>query len=159
MSKITPELVFAICITESSLNPWATRYEPNWRWGATPLKFSKKLGITEDTERVQQATSWGLMQVMGTVARELGFLKELPRLCDPVLSLTYGIKKLKTIEKRYPNHLDEIIAAYNAGSPRRELKKNRFVNQDYVDKVFKNLERVDKNLEYYIAAYKLLNSP
>ena len=60
------ELVYAICQVESSLNPSAIRHEPRYRW---------LVGDNETmspTERQDQMTSWGLMQVIGAVARELG---------------------------------------------------------------------------------------
>ena len=47
------------------------------------------------------------------------------------------VKLIKKLQKRYTQE-DEIIAAYNAGSARK-LEDGSFRNQDYVDKVYKNM--------------------
>jgi soluble lytic murein transglycosylase-like protein len=39
-----------------------------------------------------RATSWGLMQVMGQSARELGYREFIPELCDPASGLYWGCK-------------------------------------------------------------------
>ena len=78
------ELVYAICQVESSLNPTATRHEPHYRW---------LVGDNETmspTERQGQMTSWGLMQVMGAVARELGHIGPFEDLLHPPTGLFYG---------------------------------------------------------------------
>lgn len=113
---INPQVVRAICIVESGLDPWATRFEPNWSWLLTPKKWSALLRITEKTESIHQATSWGLMQVMGTVAREEGYTGALPRLCIPEIGLEYGCRKLKKLIEKY-KELPLALAAYNAGVP------------------------------------------
>lgn len=49
-----------------------------------------------ETEAKQRATSWGLMQIMGQTARELGYIgRYLSALCDPAIGLDYGCKKLQ----------------------------------------------------------------
>lgn len=107
------DLIKAVVQVESSWNPWATRFEPGWKYFLDPFRY--KWGTNEMTERVHQQTSWGLMQIMGTVARELGYQGSLPRLCDPQLGLELGAKKLQASIKRYGNVGG--IQAYNAGKP------------------------------------------
>lgn len=131
------ELVYAICQVESSLNPLATRYEPHFRW---------LVGDNEamsPSERHDQMTSWGLMQVMGSVARELGHTGPLPDLLIPSTGLFYGCLHLRRFRAKYDIWPD-VIAAYNAGSPRRVAGSvGPYVNQSYVDKVlaaWNNLE-------------------
>lgn len=131
------ELVYAICHVESSLNPTATRYEPHFRW---------LVGDNETmspSERHDQMTSWGLMQVMGSVARELGHTGPLPDLLIPSTGLFYGCLHLRRFRAKYDIWPD-VIAAYNAGSPRRVAGSvGPYVNQSYVDKVlaaWNNLE-------------------
>jgi soluble lytic murein transglycosylase-like protein len=69
--SLDPALVCAVCEQESAWNPWAIRYEPGFlaRYVA-PLFTAGKISATEAYAR---SFSWGLMQVMGQVAREHGF--------------------------------------------------------------------------------------
>src|SRR5665213_3230992 len=86
--SLEPALVCAVIEQESAWNPWAVRYEPGFlsRYVA-PLYTAGKLSAMEAYTR---SMSWGLMQVMGQVAREFGFKEaSLVELCDPCLSLIH----------------------------------------------------------------------
>lgn len=75
------------------------------------------------------------MQVMGVVARELGFDGILTELCDEELGIAYGCKQLVRLKKWQRGYSEsDIIAAYNAGSARFD-KQGNYENQSYVDKV------------------------
>lgn len=89
-------LVCALVEQESSWNPWSIRYEPDFfAHYIQPLMDKQPLGATEATAR---ATSWGLMQTMGEVAREYGFRGEfLSELCDPETGLDVGCKYLSAL--------------------------------------------------------------
>ncbi|MBZ5697143.1 MAG: lytic transglycosylase domain-containing protein [Acidobacteriia bacterium] len=90
---LEPALVCAVIEQESEWNPWAVRYEPGFlsRYVA-PLYTAGKLSATEAYTR---SMSWGLMQVMGQVAREFGFAgASLPELCDPATGIEMGCRKL-----------------------------------------------------------------
>jgi soluble lytic murein transglycosylase-like protein len=72
----------------------------------------------------------------------------LTELCGPELGLTYGIYKLKQLEKRFLSKVsvnlgfdEALIAAYNAGSPRRK-PDGSWENQGYVDKVKRAYEHL-----------------
>ena len=67
-SGLPRELVHAVCMVESSMNQWAIRFEPSYKW------FYGQQDSLSATERAGQQMSWGLMQVMGAVARECGRL-------------------------------------------------------------------------------------
>lgn len=127
LNDVSPDLIEAIVITESSGQPDAWRYEPNFyakyiRDGHYPEELKKEL-----------ATSWGLMQVMGVIAWERGLRYKIKEtLCTVDGGLDYGIKHLMRFMKKYGNWNDA-IASYNAGSPRK--KDGLYVNQRYVDKV------------------------
>jgi len=138
--NVDPDLVVAIATIESGIYPLATRFEPNWKYFWRTKEFAKSLGITEATERVHQATSWGCLQVMGAVARELGFTDQLPALCTPDNGIRMGCKKLARLSEKYENE-EAIIAAYNAGSARR-LPGGKWENQDYVTKVSERLRKL-----------------
>ena len=104
------ELVCALAEQESSWNPWTYRYEP-----AFYDKYIIPLGLSEGVGRFR-ATSWGLCQVMGQTARELGFVGEfMSELCNPEVGMEYGCRKLR---KCFDKHSDEHAAlqAYNGGS-------------------------------------------
>ena len=125
------ELIESLATVESSLNPWALRYEPQYKY----LYLLDNRSQLSPTERVGQMCSWGLMQVMGAVAREYGFKGYFPQLCDPVVGLRYGCLHVTKFRAKYGQWSD-VIAAYNAGSPRREPTNPwSYVNQFYVNKV------------------------
>lgn len=131
--NLDPKLVASIVMVESSGEPCATRYEPHFKYLLTPKLFSTQLRITEETEIQQQKMSFGLMQVMGSVARELGHEGHLVELCEPTVGLNYGCKQLKRLFDRY-GKLGDVVSAYNQGSPRKTLS-GEYRNQSYVDKV------------------------
>jgi len=87
-------LVCAIVEQESSWDTWSIRYEPDFR---TRYVAPQHLPPTAEIAR---SISWGLMQLMGECARELGFSGPLPQLCDPATGLYWGCRwfaaKLKT---------------------------------------------------------------
>jgi len=95
------------------------RYEPSWRWFLNPVKWARRVLVTSKTERIAQQCSWGLMQIMGTVARERGFEGDLPNLCQPEVGLEFGCRHLVYLTKRF-NGAPDVLAAYNAGSPKSE---------------------------------------
>lgn len=106
-----PALVCSVCATESSWNPNATRYEP----GFFRRYISSMKGLTED-EMGKRATSFGLLQIMGQVARELGFDgKDLIELLDPMTGLTYGCRKLKRCLEAENGNVPAALLKYNGG--------------------------------------------
>lgn len=133
---LDPLLVQAIVRVESAGNPYAVRFERDWKYLYNPEVYAKALGITGGTEVILQMMSFGPMQIMGSVARELGFVEPLIKLCEPHNGIYYGCRKLKQFSLKYPTALESVVASYNAGSPRRTTH-GTFVNQSYVDKVFK----------------------
>jgi len=129
---IDADLIEAFCMTESSGFVKATRYEPNfYKKYIQPMLTDNKITLHE---AIGRATSWGLMQIMGQVAREKGFKGEFEELFEPATNLTWSLKHLKRFIEKYDPDLDSAIAAYNAGSARRK-EDGTFVNQQYVDKV------------------------
>lgn len=135
--QLPAPLVLAIVQAESGGDPWAIRYEPGFfqRYIAGKPVLARA-PCSEQTEATMQATSWGLMQVMGATARERGFRGVfLSEMCDPRIGLDWGCCHLDHLTKK---HLKvggwaAVVAAYNAGSPKKE--NGQFVNQAYVDKI------------------------
>lgn len=143
--EIDAGLILAIILTESSGNSWAIRYEPEWRFFNEPAHWASTLKISPETEQHLQMFSWGLMQIMGATARDMGFTKELQKLCAPNLGIEYGCKYLRRQLLRYSGQTISAIAAYNAGSAiRSDVDKTKYVNQVYVDKVMNEWSKLGK---------------
>jgi soluble lytic murein transglycosylase-like protein len=129
-----PSLIAAISEQESGFQPWAMRFEPRYRW-LWPRRNAVKppRGVSLDTEVNQQKTSWGLMQVMGAVARERGYVHPfLSGLCLPALGIEYGCLQLAHMRGRFPE-LRDFVSAYNAGRP--------VADNPYADEVLERVER------------------
>lgn len=148
-------LVLAVIECESSGRPGAWKPEPQYRylWDVakqrpfrqlTPAEIKSELapddfpawpGESQAKEWWGQQASWGLMQVMGAVAREVGFHGDMhPDLCAyPAEGLRCGCAYLERCLRRWGS-VDRAVAAYNAGSPRPGAGGG-FENQAYVDKV------------------------
>ena len=74
---------------ESAWDTHAMRYEPGFR-----LRYVAPLRLPP-SEEVARSISWGLMQVMGQVAREHEFSgKFLSALCDPATGIEIGCRVL-----------------------------------------------------------------
>lgn len=128
------DVVIAMAEVETCFRPLLCRYEPKFRYLFSPEIFARHLDQSVDTEKAQQMTSWGMLQVMGAVARECGFTGPLTQLAaDTELGLQFAVIHLFRLRNRYPNGWD-YVAAYNAGSPRRN-EDGTYVNQRYVDEV------------------------
>lgn len=139
--EMDENLLLAFAKVESSFQSAATRYEPNWRYYLDVERFAEMSGVSKETERVQQATSFGLMQIMGSVCRELGYTGKLAELiARPDMCLDVCLKKLKRIMERFDNE-DFVIAAWNAGTPKKDAN-GKFINKVYVDKVQDALRRL-----------------
>ena len=138
---IDSQVFRAIIAVESAWNPWAVRYEPKWQYFYFPREWASKLNLSVETETACQQISWGLGQVMGSVARELEFSGNLTELCDPAKGLMYSALQFKKLKIRYGKTEMDTVAAYNAGSPRR-TPGGLYVNQGYVDKVHAQLLKI-----------------
>ena len=128
--QLYPELVCAIIEQESAWNPWAIRYEPAF-YDRYILPLRARGEVIHETEARARATSWGLMQVMGQVAREAGFANTfLSELCDPPSAIETGCavfnRKLAVAE----GNVSKALLLWNGGA-----------NPHYADEV---LARADK---------------
>lgn len=142
------ELLKAIIEVESGGDPWAVRFEPEYQWFYDVEKhepwdrqstrpFPSLSGVSSATEKNLQATSFGLMQIMGATAREMGFERPfLSELCEPRINLKYGCRYLVQLHRRFGDEhgWGGVAAAYNAGSPRKR-EDGSWENQAYLDKL------------------------
>ena len=113
---ISPALVCAIVEQESSWDPWATRFEPRYRWLYPFGGIIKSPCRTSNEMEIEcQKTSWGLMQVMGAVAREYGYPDYLWLLLHPEVGLSWGCRHFAAQLDRYDDDIEKAVSAYNAG--------------------------------------------
>ena len=139
--ELDPLLVASLVYQESRGFVYAVRYEPAFRWVHRVDHFAKYQNITKETEQMLQKHSFGLLQVMGGTARSIGYDGALPALYKPENNLFWGCKFLSILKKKYPDKRD-MVAAYNAGSVRKE--NGKYVNQRYVDEVFSRYDALFK---------------
>ena len=112
---LDPALVAAVVEQESGWNPWAMRYEPAFfnKYVAS-LYTNNKISASEAYAR---GFSWGLMQVMGQVAREAGFdALFLSALCDPEQGLAVGCKVLRRKFDAMAGDTTRALLAWNGGA-------------------------------------------
>lgn len=119
-----PELVCAVIEQESLWDRWAVRYEPAfYRRYIKPL--TARPASLPASEARMRAVSWGLMQVMGQVAREHGFLgSSLARLCDPRTGLDVGCRVLAAKLAAAEGNVRRALLLWNGGG-----------NRDYPDAI------------------------
>jgi len=150
-------LVRAVILVESGGNPWAWNPEPHYRylWDVAkkqpfraltdaerksevpPADFPAKAG-DKDQEFWAQQASFGLMQVMGAVARERGFDGPyLTQLCDVQTNLTYGCRHLRALMEWAGGEASKALGAYNAGKGGYKSA----AGLRYAAKVLRQLER------------------
>jgi len=110
--KLDPALVCAVVEQESNWDTDACRFEPEFEKKYI-LPMHEKMPPTEEMMR---AVSFGLMQVMGEVARELHFAGPfLTRLCDPDVGLDYGCAHLVRKIASKDGDIRKGLLAYNGG--------------------------------------------
>jgi len=135
-------MVMAIIWQESRGDSFAMRFEPHLKPEFTnmPKTWALKHAISMDTEINAQHVSYGLMQILGVTAREIGFDDKWPKLFIPKTNLFWGCKFLNKLQQRF-NTSDDIIAAYNAGTPKKI--DGKYTNQRYVDAVNTHIKMIE----------------
>ena len=106
---VAPELILAVMGIESAFNPRAYRYE----------------ATLKDASR-------GLMQLLLSTARSLGFAGAPEQLYDADVNANLGTKYLAQQLRRYGGSIPDALSAYNGGHALR--LGSGYVNQSYVDK-------------------------
>jgi len=163
---VPAQLLRAVVQVESGANPARWRFEPHYRYlvnASTGRPFRRlsrderssesppqdflampASGQSRATEWIGQQCSWGPGQIMGAVAREHGFTGNFLELCTWGVGMDYAAMYLGVLYRRFvrsrPNRSwTDVIAAYNAGSPRLR-RDGGYENQGYVDKVLGHIE-------------------
>ena len=123
--ELDPALVCAVVEQESAWDSHAMRYEPGFRARyVAPLRLPP-------TEEIARSISWGLLQVMGQVAREHGFEEKfLSVLCDPAAGLQIGCMVLAAKLAAAAGNVPRGLALWNGGA-----------NPDYAAQVLARVAR------------------
>lgn len=160
--QLDPRLVLAVVNVESSGEPFAWNPEPRYRWfwnvktwtpfrrlvhgeltAKVPPPDFPTLAGDPDQEWWAQQASWGLMQVMGAVAREFGCRERyLPALCEPEIGVEFGCRVLADRLTWARGDVDSALACYNGGPAGNEPGRARKRNAAYVAKVQAALRRL-----------------
>lgn len=109
-------LVCAIVEQESSWDTWSMRYEPEFR-----ARYVAPMGLPATAE-IARSISWGLMQLMGEVARELGFTGQLAQLCEPATGLYWGCRAFALKLKAAANQGSQVDGESSLGEWTRALE-------------------------------------
>lgn len=161
--QIRPNLIHAVVLVESSGNRHAWNPEPKYKWlwdvkknapfrkltdgesmdESPPNDFHGYKGSDRDQEWWGQQASWGLMQIMGAVARELGFQEVFfTALCETGYGLHFGTTHLKNLLGWAKGDESAALAAYNGGKAGNGPGITPKRNQKYVDKVMREAEKL-----------------
>lgn len=118
-------LVCAVIEQESSWDTHAMRYEPAFR-----MRYVAPLGLPP-TEEIARSISWGLMQVMGQVARDHGFAEQfLTALCEPATGVEVGCVALASKIQIVSGDLSRALRLWNGGG-----------NPNYLQEVLAKVEK------------------
>jgi soluble lytic murein transglycosylase-like protein len=118
---LDPALVCALIEQESAWDPHAIRYEPGFR-----SRYVGPLHLPP-SEEIARSISWGLMQVMGQLAREHEFSgRFLSALCDPVTGVEIGCRvlsaKLADAAGNTPRACNSGMAARTRSTPHKSSR-------------------------------------
>src|SRR5271154_3314246 len=108
--ELDQALVCAVAEQESAWDSDAMRYVPEFR-----ARFVAPWRLPP-TEEIARSISWGLLPVMGQVAREHGFQgKFLSALCDPSAGLQIGCAVLAAKLAAADGNVPRGLALWNGG--------------------------------------------
>jgi len=108
---LDPALVCAVIEQESGWDTHAIRYEPGFR-----TRYVAPLGLPP-SEEIARSISWGLLQVMGQVAREHSFRGPfLSALCEPETGLEFGCVALAAKISVAQGDITRALALWNGGA-------------------------------------------
>jgi len=127
-------LVCAVIANESSWDPHPEpRYEPKF----FNRYISTMTGLSDEEKRFR-ATSFGLMQVMGQLAREYGFTGTQAELEEPLNNIKLGCRKLQKCISRethehgtYAGDVAAALLRYNGGGDAHYPDRVMEYYQDY----------------------------
>ena len=159
--SVDPRLITAMVLVESSDDPFAWNPEPRYHYlwdvrarapfrrvtdaelaAAFPPADFPVLSGDRDQEWWAQRASWGLLQIMGALAREYGYRQAyLTALVDPATNLEVGCRHVAALLKWSEGDVLQAVAAFNGGKTGNVAVPYR--NQKYADKVLTALSEVN----------------
>lgn len=140
---VEPNLLMAMIYQESGGDEAALRYEVAWRYFWNPkangslydkgssveANRAHAWNVLGSTEFHSQSFSWSLLQVMGSVARELGLKGYLAKMCDPAVGLKMGLLHMQKKMRQAKGDVPKALELYNG-------------SKIYVDEVLKKLAEI-----------------
>lgn len=155
---LDPKVLSAQVQVESGTNTFAWNPEPQYKYlvdvrtgkpfralsndeisSETPPSDFPFLAGDRDQEWWGQQASWGLLQIMGAVAREHGFKGPyLVELCDPEQGLLWGCTHLAGLVQWAHGNIRQALAAYNGGKGGNSVAP--FRNDAYAAKVLAQIK-------------------
>lgn len=118
LTGLPERLIAAVIQVESAGNAHAIRFEPSFYTMVQREGFKTPAGVSKPTEFNARCFSWGLMQIMGQVARKRGCSEMyLSALCEPKTGIFWGCRQLAKCRDRYLATFGwaAVTAAYNGG--------------------------------------------
>lgn len=100
-----------------SINRYATEYglDPNEIASVIQTESSGNPNAYVAEPKLNDA-SYGLMQLLGITARNLGYTDDLSGLFDPDTNINYGSKLWAQLKQRFGDDPAALYSAYNSGS-------------------------------------------
>jgi soluble lytic murein transglycosylase-like protein len=138
--NLDPLWIKAIIQQESGGNPYALRYEPTFSYFVDSSHLASILGISQDTEHVTQAMSWGLSQMMGGLLRQIGFRGYMGAMFVPETSILWTTTYLASLA-RISSVPSDLFAMWNGGQGARVKENGLYRNQQYVNETLAILQK------------------
>lgn len=112
--QIQPDIVFALIDRESEWDTYDIRFEPKFLSKYIAPQYTA--GKLSATEAYGRSFSWGLMQIMGETAREIGYEGPLAALTDPATGIEWGCRRLNGLLSRAKGDINAALQHYNGGA-------------------------------------------
>jgi len=128
---IDPRIIAAVIAIESAGDPKARRYESAFYDQYILGRTRDRLGgffptnRSLSTELHDRAYSWGLMQMMGQLARELGYNGDMVDLLDPETNITLGCQRFADLFFKSNCDMDKTLDRWNGGADPKYKTKVR----------------------------------
>lgn len=121
------DIIIAMICQESGGDRWAVRYEQAFfsRYIASKDRGSllgfipRETKCTLMTEKFLRANSFGLMQIMGETAREIGFKGPLLSLTVPSINVALGCQYFAAKLKQHGGDVDKALLSWNGGGNKK----------------------------------------
>lgn len=143
--RVEPALILAIIQQESRHNTFAIRYErklKRTKW------YNNLLTKTEKKDRYSYC-SMGAGQILFGIAKSHGYKGKPFDLLSPT-NIKYVIYHVRQLIRQY-YYIEDVVSAYNQGSPRKD-KHGLYKNQtNYVNPVLRYYKKYNGNVEVTMA--------